>query len=140
MAAALCKSAVNHASVDQQPNEKQADNEGERRYHNAMGDHRPRYEVGQLVYHVKAQYRGVIVQVDPIFKLSDDWYDSVAHSRPPRNAPWYRVLVHDADHETYVAERHLAPDSTGEPITHPHVGLFFDTFQYGKYLRRRLLN
>ena len=28
---------------------------------------------------------------------------------PPKNQPWYHVLVHGADHTTYVAEQNLAP-------------------------------
>jgi len=56
--------------------------------------------------------------VDETFQGSDEWYDEVARSRPPKDKPWYHVLVHGASHRTYVAERHLEPDVSGEPIEH----------------------
>lgn len=78
-------------------------------------------------------YRGVIVDVDPVFQGSNEWYEQVALSRPPRDRPWYRVLVHNAVHETYVAERNLEPDPSGEPINHPRIDEYFDSFGNGAY-------
>ena len=66
--------------------------------------------------------------------LSDEWYETVARTRPPKDQPWYRVLVHDAIHETYVAERNLEPDPSGEPVRHPLVDAFFRNFSDGHYL------
>ncbi|MFI0460110.1 MAG: heat shock protein HspQ, partial [Candidatus Thiodiazotropha endolucinida] len=66
-----------------------------------------KFGVGELVYHRLFDYRGVIVDVDAKFMLSDEWYDQVARTRPPKDQPWYRVLVHSANNETYVAERNL---------------------------------
>ena len=74
------------------------------------------FSVGELIHHKRFEYRGVVVDVDPTFQLSDDWYDQVARSRPPKDAPWYHVLVHEAEHMTYVAERNLEPDTSGQPI------------------------
>jgi heat shock protein HspQ len=72
--------------------------------------------------------------------LSDDWYEAVARSRPPKDQPWYRVLVHDATHETYVAERNLEPDTSGTPICHPLVDTFFHNFGDGHYLTAGRIN
>lgn len=69
-----------------------------------------KFSVGELVYHRLFDYRGVIVDVDAKFMLSDEWYDQVARTRPPKDQPWYRVLVHSANNETYVAERNLTTD------------------------------
>ena len=66
-----------------------------------------RFFVGQIVEHNKAGYRGVIFGVDQVFSLSEEWYEQVARSRPPKDRPWYHVLVDGAEHSTYVAERHL---------------------------------
>ncbi len=66
--------------------------------------------------------------------LSDEWYETVARSRPPKDKPWYRVLVHNALHETYVAERNLEPDDSHEPIRHPMVDTYFSEFVDGRYL------
>lgn len=92
------------------------------------------FSVGDLVHHKLFDYRGVVVDVDPQFMLSDEWYETVAVSRPPKHEPWYRILVHNATHDTYVAERNLEPDPSGEPIQHPMVDLQFAAFRNGKYI------
>ncbi len=86
------------------------------------------FSIGELVHHKLFDYRGVIVDVDLRLMLSDEWYEAIARSRPPKDKPWYRVLVHDATHETYVAERNLEPDVSDEPICHPMVDAFFSNF------------
>ena len=96
----------------------------------------PKFSPGQLVHHLKYDYRGVVVDVDPEFNGSEEWYQQVAVSRPPKDRPWYHVLVHGAEHATYVAEQHLEPDRQGGQIDHPALGRFFDRFVDGRYLRR----
>ena len=51
------------------------------------------HHIGQLVHHRLFNYRGVVYDVDPVFMLPDEWYEQVALSRPPKDEPWYRVLV-----------------------------------------------
>ncbi len=93
-----------------------------------------RFSVGQVVHNLKFDYRGVIVDVDATFSLSDEWYDEVARSRPPKDRPWYHVLVSGSQQVTYVAERHLEADESGEPVRHPLLGEFFERFQDGHYV------
>ena len=93
------------------------------------------FSPGQLVQHRMFHYRGVVVDVDATYQLGDDWYEQVARSRPPKNEPWYHVLVHGAVHSTYVAQRNLESDSSGEPIDHPQLGHFFANFRDGRYAR-----
>ena len=69
-----------------------------------------KYCIGQLIQHKLFDYRGIILSVDMDFKSTDEWYESVAKSRPPKNEPWYHVLVHQKGHQTYVAEQNLQPD------------------------------
>ncbi len=95
---------------------------------------------GQLIQHRRFEYRGVVVDVDPTFQLSDEWYDEVAQSRPPKDQPWYHVLVDGTDRMTYVAERNLEPDETGDPIEHPLEQDFFASFRDGRYELRRVVN
>jgi heat shock protein HspQ len=97
---------------------------------------RPKYFVGQIVHHNRFDYRGVVVDVDASFQGSDAWYDQVARSRPPKDQPWYRVLVDGGEHETYVAERHLevTPDTT--PVSHPDLLNQFSGYKDGVYQRR----
>ena len=97
----------------------------------------PKFTIGQLVHHKLFDYRGVIVDVDPTFQGPDEWYETMARSRPPKDKPWYHVLVHNASHGTYVAERHLEPDESTEQINHPALGEIFDRFVDGRYYRSR---
>ena len=97
----------------------------------------PKFTIGQLVHHKLFDYRGVVVDVDAIFQGSEEWYEMMARSRPPKDKPWYHVLVHNASHGTYVAERHLEPDESAEQINHPALGEVFDRFVDGRYHRSR---
>ncbi len=101
---------------------------------------RAQFSVGQIVHHRKFDYRGVIVDVDADFQGSDDWYEQVAVSRPPKDKPWYHVLVDDSAHMTYVAERHLEADDSGDPVEHPAIEAYFDRYQNGVYQVRGGIN
>ena len=95
-----------------------------------------RFFVGQIVHHVRFDYRGVVFDVDATFQGTDAWYDAVARSRPPKDRPWYHVLVDGARHTTYVAERHLEADARPTPIRHPLVDVLCGDFRGGRYLPR----
>ncbi len=95
------------------------------------------FGIGQLVAHRMFGYRGVVFDVDPIFAGTDEWYERVARSRPPKDRPWYHVLVDGSDTITYVAERNLAEDATGQPVSHPMVETLFSDFADGAYTARR---
>ena len=101
---------------------------------------RARFAVGDLVHHRLFDYRGVVVDVDATFQSTDEWYDRVARSRPPKDEPWYHVLVHDAVHSTYVAERNLEPDASMSPVMHPMLERIFSRFENGRYLRDERVN
>lgn len=98
------------------------------------------FSVGELVRHKLFGYRGVIFDVDACFQGTDDWYEKVAGSRPPRNRPWYHVLVHDAEHTTYVAERNLESDLEGEAVDHPLMQQLFAGRQDGFYMPAQGVN
>ncbi len=99
-----------------------------------------RFYVGQVVHHLKFDYRGVVVDVDAQFQGSNEWYELVARSRPPRDKPWYHILVDNAEHITYVAERHLEADDSMLPVNHPYVERVFSSFTEGTYRRRERVN
>ena len=96
-------------------------------------EHSAKFFVGQIVHHKKFNYRGAVFDVDATFQGSDEWYALVARSRPPKDQPWYHVLVDGAEHTTYVAERNLAPDESGLPIAHPLIDSLFSGFIGGSY-------
>ena len=94
-----------------------------------------KFGIGELIRHRRFDYRGVVVDVDATFQGSDEWYEQVARSRPPKDAPWYHVLPHEASHTTYVAERHLEADTSAAPVRHPLLEHFFSEFADGRYIR-----
>ena len=95
-----------------------------------------KFFIGQIIHHNRFNYRGVIVDVDATFQGSEEWYEHVARSRPPKEQPWYRVLVDGGEHETYVAERHLEPAPDKGPISHPAVSHRFSGYENGTYRLR----
>lgn len=95
-----------------------------------------KFFVGQIVHHSRFDYRGVVVDVDATFQGTESWYDQVARSRPPKDQPWYRVLVDGGEYETYVAERHLEPAPDTTPVSHPELARLFNRYSDGAYRRR----
>jgi len=101
---------------------------------------RVKFSVGELIHHRLFGYRGVIIDVDQNILASEEWYEAVAKSRPPKNRPWYHVLVHQSEASTYVAEQNLEPDDSVEPIDHPMLGNFFSKLDNGRYIRNQPAN
>jgi heat shock protein HspQ len=102
-----------------------------------MLKHEAIFQVGQIVHHRLFDYIGVIFDVDPIFQGTDEWYEKVALSSPPRDEPWYHVLVNEAAHMTYVAEQNLEPAKTPQEIVHPFADKIFSKFDGKRYELRQ---
>jgi len=102
--------------------------------------HLAKFSVGELIHHKLFDYRGVIIDVDQDFQAPDEWYEQVAKSRPPKDKPWYHVLVDDSEHTTYVAEQNLESDIVKRPIHHPLLGYFFLNLENGKYISNQPTN
>lgn len=83
------------------------------------------FYIGQIIQHKLFDYTGIIVDVDFKFSGTDDWYDSVAHSKPAKDQPWYKVLVDEATHETYVAEQNLNSAEVQKAIHNLLLGHYF---------------
>jgi len=99
-----------------------------------------KFTIGQVVHHLKFSYRGVILDVDAEFQGTDEWYEKMARSRPPKNSPWYHVLVENSANMTYVAERHLEVDKRNGPVEHPALEALFHEFRDGIYISNRSIN
>ncbi|MBF0287375.1 MAG: heat shock protein HspQ [SAR324 cluster bacterium] len=93
-----------------------------------------KFTIGQVIQHRLFDYRGVIFDIDATFQGTDEWYEQMAKSKPPKDKPWYHVLVHGAFHTTYVAEQNLEKELSGLPIEHPILTHFFEYFQNGQYI------
>ena len=98
-----------------------------------MHNYKAKFIIGQIIHHKLFNYTGVIFDIDPIFQSSDEWYEQVARSRPPKNKPWYHILVHEADHTTYVAEQNLSLAENPKVIQHPLINSLFTKFDGLQY-------
>lgn len=96
--------------------------------------------IGQIIHHKLFDYRGVIIDVDYQFMGSDQWYEQVAQSKPPKDKPWYHVLVDGATHHTYVAERNLESSEVLTAISHPLLEHYFTGVENGYYQLRSRSN
>ncbi|MDP6357295.1 MAG: heat shock protein HspQ [Planctomycetota bacterium] len=94
----------------------------------------PLFRPGQLVKHRRYGYRGVVVDYDLECKAGEDWYQT-NNTQPDKMQPWYHVLVHNSASTTYAAQTSLMPDESTDPILHPWVDYFFESFSDGCYLR-----
>jgi heat shock protein HspQ len=103
----------------------------------AMSRHEAKFQVGEIIQHRLFDYIGVVFDVDPTFQGTEEWYQQVARSRPPRDEPWYHVLVNEAVHTTYVAEQNLAPAEVPQRIVHPFADGLFGEFDGERYKLRQ---
>ncbi len=101
---------------------------------------RAEYGLGQVIHHRLFNYRGVIIDVDPFFARSNEWYTVMAKSKPAKEQPWYHVLVDDTDYMTYVAEQNLEVDPSNCPINHPELAKYFHGCKGGLYKTKRICN
>ena len=94
---------------------------------------RAKFTIGQIIHHKLFDYRGVIFDIDFRFQGSDEWYEKIARSKPPKEKPWYRVLVDNAAYQTYVAERNLEISTVSGPIFNPEIEYYFSGIEDGIY-------
>lgn len=105
-----------------------------------MSLQKAKFKIGQIIHHKLFDYDGVVFDVDPSFQGSELWYERMARSRPPKDEPWYHVLVHNAEHTTYVAEQNLETADEPHPIIHPLTSKIFSEFDGSNYQLGRHLN
>jgi heat shock protein HspQ len=104
---------------------------------------RAKFGLGEVVRHKKHPFRGVIFDVDPEFANTEEWYDAIPKdARPRRDQPFYHLLAENDEsyYVAYVSEQNLAPDDTGEPVSHPDIGDLFGSFDGRQYPLEVALN
>ena len=99
-------------------------------------DNPTNFETGDIITHIKFEYRGVIVHTYLSFQGDENWYLS-NHTQPSKQQPWYFVLVDGNQQVTYVAEENLKYDNSANLVVHPMLNLFFSGFnsELNKYTR-----
>ena len=97
----------------------------------------PTFNIGDVVKHRLYQFRGVIVDIDPEFANSEEWYQSIPEdSRPKKDQPFYHLLAENSEtfYSAYVSQRNLLPDSESGPIHHPDIDNLFSDVSNGRYI------
>lgn len=90
-----------------------------------------KFRIGQVVKHRLFPFRGVIFDVDPTFSNTEEWWNSIPEEiRPRKDQPFYHLLAENEETEyvAYVSEQNLLADDSGEPVRHPQVLDYFDTY------------
>ena len=98
-----------------------------------------KFTIGQLVHHLRFDYRGVVFDVDPIFANSEEWLMSIPEDvRPHREQPFYHLLAENAQttYMAYVSEQNLLNDEDEAPVRHPEMDDYFAGIRDGRYVRR----
>ncbi len=94
------------------------------------------FSIGQVVKHRIFEFRGVIVDVDPEFSNTEEWWLAIPEKvRPRKDQPFYHLLAENesTSYEAYVSEQNLLVDDTGEPVNHPQIAEVFGRFLGNSY-------
>ena len=104
-------------------------------------DRQGKFRIGQVVKHRFFPFRGVIVDVDPTFNNTEEWWESIPeHVRPRKDQPYYHLLAENekTHYIAYVSQQNLEPDESGDPVRHPQVDEFFEGLEDGRYVPRQI--
>ena len=101
----------------------------------------PIYNIGDIVKHKLYQFRGVVIDIDPEFSNTEEWYESIpVKNRPKKDQPFYHLLAENAEsfYSAYVSQQNLLPDSESGPINHPDIDNLFSEVSNGRYVLRSI--
>lgn len=101
--------------------------------------HNAKYQIGQVIRHTKQDYRGIIVDVDFSFQPQGVHSPITIKKNIASETPWYRILVDNSAHVSYVKETLLLPDEDDYPISHPELRHYLKEIN-GKYIAQYWLN
>jgi len=98
-----------------------------------------RFAIGDVVRHKIFDFRGVVIDVDPVFSNSEEWYQAIPEdARPRKDQPFYHLLAenNEGGYFAYVSQQNLVADDSDEPIDHPAIAGLFGAFSDGRYRLR----
>jgi heat shock protein HspQ len=99
----------------------------------------PQFNIGDIVKHKLYQFRGVIIDIDPEFGNTDEWYESIpVNNRPRKDQPFYHLLAENSEsfYSAYVSQQNLISDSESGPVNHPDISDLFTDVSNGRYVLR----
>ncbi|WP_323763196.1 heat shock protein HspQ [Maricaulis sp.] len=95
-----------------------------------------KFGLGDVVRHRLFPFRGVVVDVDPQFANTEEWYESIPENvRPSKDQPFYHLLAENEEsyYGAYVSEGNLLPDAENGPVEHPQIAEAFEGFDGTRY-------
>jgi heat shock protein HspQ len=95
-----------------------------------------KFGLGDVVKHRLFPFRGVVIDVDPEFANSEEWYESIPEDiRPSKDQPFYHLLAENDDsfYGAYVSEQNLLSDAKNGPVGHPQLAESFEPFDGERY-------
>ena len=102
----------------------------------------PVFNIGDIVKHKIYPFRGVIVDVDPEFSNTEEWYQSIpAEIRPSKEQPYYHLMAENSEtfYSAYVSQQNLIIDGENGPVDHPDLDQMFSGIKKGKYLLKPMV-
>ncbi len=102
----------------------------------------PVFNIGDIVKHKIYPFRGVIVDVDPEFSNTEEWYQSIpAEIRPSKEQPYYHLMAENSEtfYSAYVSQQNLIIDGDNGPVDHPDLDQMFSGIKKGKYLLKPMV-
>ncbi|WP_176083044.1 heat shock protein HspQ [Martelella sp. HB161492] len=95
--------------------------------------------IGDVVSHRSLPLRGVVLDVDPVFSRTEEWYRSLPlELRPDKNQPFYTLVAEndEGSYLAYIAESNIENDRSGEPLSNPRLEEMFQTNETGHFTPR----
>jgi heat shock protein HspQ len=102
-----------------------------------------KFTIGQILRHRHHPFRGVVIDIDPVYSNGDEWYERIATTKPRKDQPWYHLLAEDlanSHYLAYVSEQNLLIDETAEPVAHPDLPAHFGPLVDGTYQVKQAYN
>ncbi len=103
---------------------------------------KPIFNIGDVVKHRLYPFRGVIVDVDPEFSNTEEWYKSIpAEIRPSKDQPYYHLMAENTEtyYSAYVSQQNLVLDGDNGPVDHPDLDQIFIGLKKGKYFLKSIV-
>ena len=98
-----------------------------------------KFGIGDVVRHRLFPFRGVVIDVDPQFANTEDWWLSIPEKiRPRKDQPFYHLLAENEQsyYTAYVSEQNLLPDAHNGAIGHPQAVELFEGFDGERYVMK----
>ena len=91
-----------------------------------------KFNIGDQIIHSQHGYRGVIIDIDPLFQASGRYNPQAWKYEFTTRHPWYRILVDNSSQKTYVEEPLLITDNDPQELSNPQIRDYL-VHQNGRY-------